>query len=299
MLRRIAYSLILTSLCLAVLATHVSPGFERIRTRVITSPTDGVTSTLRIPLPDLTRLSSAPAAIVIRTRGAVEPVAVRITIDDVRVTDLLLPAGRETRFDVPAMVPPGTGHHLVLAGDRSGWQVTYLEVANVYGHSSGLFEFVIVPVARAAAPVSTWLLLLFAGAALASRPRVDWLGSRIWRYLYWLGVCVILGLFTATLAADKVSQYRILLSPTTFIICAAVLYADPLLRLARASRPPLRVIFPAVEPYLPHVGAVAVILWSLGQFYHPETGFTSLIVFGDYFEATALPSVRAVPHTLN
>src|SRR5262245_28976175 len=204
MLRRIVFSLILAGLCLAVLATRVSPGFERIRTRVITSPTDGVTPTLTIPLPDLTRLSNAPAAIVIRARGAAEPVAVQITIDDVQVTQLLLPAGRETRFDVSAAVPPGSGHHLGLAGDRSGWQVTYLEVANVYGHSSGVFEFVIVPLAREAAPVSTWLLVLFAGAALASRPRVDWLGSRVWRYLYWLGVCVILGLFMATLCGDKV-----------------------------------------------------------------------------------------------
>ena len=44
-----------------------------------------------------------------------------------------------------------------------------------------------------------------------------------------------------------------------------------------------------------HVGAVAVFLWSVGQFYHPETGFTSLIRFGERFEPRTLAAIRPVP----
>lgn len=299
MLRRIVFALALAGLCLAVLATHVSPGFDRIRTRVVTEPRGAVEPLLQVSLPDLTRLSDAPAALIFRLRGAAEPVAIRITIDDVRVTRVLLPAHGEIRVDASATIPAGPGHNLVLAGDRGGWQLTYLEAANVYGHSSGLFEFVIVPVERAAGQMPLWLVIAFAAAALVARPRIDWIRGRVWRWLYWTGAAVVVALFAAALAADQFSQYRILLSLTTFFICAAYLYLDPLLRLARAARPTLRATVPAVEPYLPHVAAVALILFSLGQFYDRDKGFTSLIVFGEDFEQWALPAVRALPHELN
>ena len=44
-----------------------------------------------------------------------------------------------------------------------------------------------------------------------------------------------------------------------------------------------------------HFGAVAVFLWCIAQFYQPDTGFTSLIRFGDRVQAGSLPAVSDVP----
>ena len=299
MLRRIVYPLILAALCVAVLATHVAPEFERIRNRIVTEPRGAVQPLLNVDLPDLSRLSGQPVALIFRLQGAAEPIAIRIAMDDLRVTRVLIPPGELVRVDASAFIPPGPGHRLVLAGDLPNWQLTYLEVANIYGHSSGVFEFVIVPRERVAPPVPIWLLLVTAVTALVARPRIDWIRRRTLRWLYWSAAALVVLLFTATLAAAQLSQYRILLSATTFVICAAILYLEPLVRLARASRPALRATAPRVEPYLPHLAAVALILWSVGQFHHPDTGFTSLIVFGEDFEQHAMPSLRAVPHALN
>ena len=45
-----------------------------------------------------------------------------------------------------------------------------------------------------------------------------------------------------------------------------------------------------------YVLAIVVFLVSVGRYYDPDTGFTSLIIFGGTFDAQALPTVRAVPH---
>ena len=45
-----------------------------------------------------------------------------------------------------------------------------------------------------------------------------------------------------------------------------------------------------------YVATVAVFLASLAQYYHRNTGFTSLIVFGDQFEEARLPAVMEAPH---
>ena len=45
-----------------------------------------------------------------------------------------------------------------------------------------------------------------------------------------------------------------------------------------------------------YVAAVVVFLASLVQYYQRNTGFTTLISFGDQFENTRLPAVVDVPH---
>jgi len=109
---------------------------------------------------------------------------------------------------------------------------------------------------------------------------------------------VVLVMFAVTLSLDTVSRYRLLLSLDTYLLCVALLYAEPLARLWRRIKPfVVRALGPAV-PYLPATAVVALVLWSVGQFYHPDTGLTSLIQFGDQFEARALPALRAVPHAV-
>lgn len=55
--------------------------------------------------------------------------------------------------------------------------------------------------------------------------------------------------------------------------------------------PSFRLAFRFVPPI-----AAALLLLAVWRFHDPETGFTSLVRFGDRFAARALPAVKAVPH---
>jgi len=55
------------------------------------------------------------------------------------------------------------------------------------------------------------------------------------------------------------------------------------------SRSPRRTI------WIVHLSAIGLFLWSVAQFHDPHTGFTSLIHFGDMFEAQTMPAVKALP----
>lgn len=299
MSRRLLYTLLLASACLAVLATRVAPGFERIRFRVVTEPRIARDPVMAVALPDLTRLSGSPAAVVVRLRGTTEPTTVAIALSDAHVTTVTVPPGGEIRVDASTPGPTGAGHQIVLTGDRAGWQLVYLEVANIYGFSHRTPKFVIVPRERPRdPPVAAGLLVLFAVAVVAARPRLDWPVSRIGRSLHRTAAGVVLLTFAVTLLLDTVSRYRILLSLETFLIFVAVLYAEPLARLWRPARPFIVSALVRSAPYLPAAALVGMVLWSVGQYYRPETGFTSLILFGDQFEPTAIPALRAVPHAV-
>jgi hypothetical protein len=297
--RRILYTLLLASASLAVLGTRVAPGFERIRFRVVTEPRIARDPAIVVALPDLTRLSGSPAAVIVRLRGATEPTAVSIALGAARLTTVIVPADREIRVDASTPGPTGAGHQMVLTGDRPGWQLAYLEVANVYGFSHRTPKFVIVPRERPRdPPVDLWILVLFGVAAVAARPTLDWARTRTGRYLNRTAVAVLLLLFATVLFLDAVSRYRLLLSLETFLLCVAVLYADPLMRLWRPARPFVFSALVRAAPFLPATAVMATVLWGVGQYYRPDTGFTRLILFGDQFEATAIPALRGVPHAV-
>jgi hypothetical protein len=294
------YSLLLASACLAVLATRVSPEFERIRFRVVTAPRVAKDPVLAVALPDLTRLYGAPSAVVVRLRGTTEATTVTIALNATHLTTVTVPPGREIRVDASTLAPAGPGHQLILTGDRAGWQLAYMEIANVYGFSHGTLKFVIVPRERARdRPIAAWLLALFAVAVIAAQPRLDWPRNRILRVLHRAATAVVLLMFAVTLLVATFSRYRIVLSPETFLLLAAILYAEPLARLWRLAKPSIVTTFPRAAPFLPHAAVAVIVIWSVAQFYRPETGFTSLIVFGEQFEVTAIPALRTVAHAVD
>jgi hypothetical protein len=298
--RRIVYSLLLASVCLAVLATRVSPGFDRTRFLVVTAPRLAQQPVLSVALPDLTRLSGAPAAVVVRLRGTTEPATVAIALDAAHVKTVTVPPGREIRVDAPTLAPAGAGHQLILTGDRTGWQLAYMEIANVYGFSHGTLKFVIVPRERPRDPsLPWWGLLLFAIVAVAAYPAFDWPHSRGPRRLHRAVVGLVLTLFAVSLLADTFTGYRVVFLLETFLLLAALLYLEPLVRLWGVMRPYVYAVFPRVAPYFPHVAVLGIVLSGVGQFYKPDTGFTSLIMFGEQFESSASAYLQRTPHAVD
>ena len=299
MTRRHLFSILLAAVCLVVLATRVEVEFRRYRYIVRSSSLTAQEPTVVVALPDLSRLAGNPTAILLRLRGGDEPVDVNISLDETPVTRVMVPARQEVRVDAATQAGVGPGQQLILTSTRPGWQLASLEVGNVYGFSNRIPQFVIVP--RERQPdrgIPLWGLALFVIVVLLAQPKPDWPRTHAGRVAYRTAAGLVLLVFAATLLAQHFSSYKILLLPDTFILCVAVLYAEPLWRLWKRAQPHVFRLVPEVAPYLPHVAVASIVLWGVGQLYRPATGFTTLIVFGEDFKETELPALRDVPHHL-
>jgi hypothetical protein len=311
-MRRALYPLFLAAICVAVLASHVFIEFERVRYQVAVAPQAGDQTTVVVPLPDLRRLAEAPAAIVLRFSGADQPTRVTIAIDGAPVAEIAVPARRTIRVDASAQPAPGpgpstglragpstglrAGRQLTVTGDRAGWKLLSMEIANVYGFSDSVPKFVIVPRERPPVPaVPMWAIVLIAIALVALQPDPNWPRGRVGRAVYRTGAGLVLLLFVSMLVSAVFTKYKVLLSRETFFICLAILYSAPVVHgVHRLGAVPYR----RWAPFLPHAAVVAMVLWSVGQFYSPDTGFTSLIRFGEEFEQSAVPALRRLPHAV-
>ncbi len=234
--RRAALSVLLALGCVLVLATRVAVEFDRIRTRPVTKPQPAVEPTLAVPLPDLQRFVGEPAAVIVRLRGTTEATNVRLSLDGAPIATVTVPANREIRVDSTAWVRPGTGQVFRLAADRAGWQLTYLEIANVHGYTRGFFSFTIVPGSRTHfRGVSWWWLLPLLIVLLVQRPRREWPSGIHARRWHRAGVAIAILLFLATLLTDRFTQFKLLISPTTWLLCVAVLYAERIVPVYHAT----------------------------------------------------------------
>src|SRR4029450_1199108 len=103
--------------------------------RVVTTPQRVSDLSTSVALPDIGRLSGKPAAIILRVRGTAEPTTISVKFDDTRVTTFTVQGQREVRVDTSTFVRAGRAHQIVLDSDRQHWQLSYLEIANIHGHS--------------------------------------------------------------------------------------------------------------------------------------------------------------------
>ncbi len=230
---RTAYAVAWAVLCALVLS-RVPGGFGRVRFRIVTSPVAEQRQSIAVPLPDLSRLDGQPAAIILRLRGATEAVQVRVSLDGATVGEVTLPAGRQLRLDASARIPAGRGHELSLTGDRGGWRLDALEIANVHGHSDRIVGFTIVPRDFTGfSRVPIWWLWPIVLGLLAFRRRSGWPSGRTARLLYLAGVSFVLLLFAITLVVDRLTPFKVLLAMNTFLLCAAIVHADHLVALGQ------------------------------------------------------------------
>ena len=214
-------------MCLAVLATRVPLEFERVRFRIVTAPTPALGQSLPVSLPELSRLAGSPAAVIMRLRGGPQPTGITLALNGTAISNVVVPPNRDIRVDASMDPPAGSGNRLLVTGNGEGWQVTYLEIANVHGFSRGLLGFDIVPRERTNfRRVPWWILVLLLAALLALRPQPRWPPGATWRRAYRAGQAVVLILFVTVVLADRVTQFKILLSVQTFLLCVAVLYAQ-------------------------------------------------------------------------
>jgi hypothetical protein len=289
---------IVAVVCGVTLATAVYLPFERVRVRPRPLPQVASDGSLVVSLPDTTALGEGPSAIILRLRGGADPARITIAVNSTAVDHVTIPASSEIRVDTAARIPPGTGHQLVLSANRRDWSLTYLELANIYGFSHRYVGFVIVPRDRHVPLPHWWLSVAVALALFALSRQAVPHGNRVFRWANHIVVVLVVALFAAAMLSPVVSRYRVLLSLDTFLVLAAILYFDPLVRVAARIMPTSASATGKASQVAPHVALVVLILSSVAKVYEPGTGFTPLIVFGSDFEGRALPALRATPHSV-
>ena len=300
--------MLLAGFCAIVLHARVYDDFERLRFHLVRAGRAASNGAVTVTLPDLSRLSGQPAAIILRfTNDGPAVRLARVTVGGATFADVPLAPGRQVRVDL--RLPDGAalsqGDSLDITSDGDGWSLTFLEIANIHGFSRGLFEFVIVP-ASARAPDRVGVLgtlLVFAVLLVLPISSSRILENRVVRAAYVIKASLVLLFLTAILIAPLVSDYAVLLAAHTFGLCAVILYY-PALGVAAGTIVPVvlptlrwawaRVWSRRVE--LLYGASLVLFIASMAQFHNPETGFTTLIRFGDSFHDRALPAVRAVPH---
>ena len=292
-------SVLTATLCVVVLATHVHVGFNRVRIYGSIPSQSARDRSRVVPLPELTRLADAPAAIVLRVWGGAEPTRLTVAFDDRAIAQITVPPAREIRVDTSAYVSGGFEHRLIITGDRFDWRVSQVEIANIYGFSTRPLSFVIVPrEGTRGRRVPLWLLPLAAIGLLALPRRRGWPDSVVGRTAHRVGAGLVFFLFAATLVLDIATPYKIVLSWETFLLCTAVIYLDPLARGYAPIQRSLPVALHRWGHFLPHAVVCGLLVWSVGQAYRPGAGFTALIVFGAQFDEQSVPALRNVRHVV-
>ena len=293
LLARILLLAALAGCCATVLYARVYWQFDRVRIKVITTERLSSRGAVVVPLPDLSRLAGFSTAIVLRLENRdLVTRTVTISAKDSELARIALPPEQTKRVDlnVPARAGLTSGDRFELRGDGDGWSLQFLEIANVHGFSHGLFSFLIVPsdTDRYRSAPAIVCLSVFGVLLIVSLPLLRLHENKTIRLTQTaLGIVVLLFFFTILVLA-AVSEYKLLLSVQAFLVCLAILYSPIFSQLSVLGR---------VQAL--YMATLVMFLVSVSSFHRPETGFTSLINFGDQFRDRALPAVRVVAHHVN
>jgi hypothetical protein len=289
---RLAQSTVLSVLCVSVLGLAVHTGFERVRFRIVTASQSVVESPLTVALPDLTPLAGAPAAIVVRLTGAAEPMRLTLMLNSAIVARVSVAPREAMRLDTSVEPPRGIGHVLSLVSDRAGWQLDSLQIGNVHGFSDSAPSFVIVPRNRRADAIGWWWLAALLMVLVWARPQFHW-HARGLQIVHRSAAGAVLLVFGCALLAPLLTQYRVLLSPQTFLLGAFILYVGSVPWQRWRPRAVLH-----VTALMPHLTVTVLFLVSVSNSYDPRNGFTPLIQFAEAFGDRAVPALQQTPHTV-
>jgi len=287
--------------------------FDRVRVPVITGehlPADGL---LTVSLPEAPGLTGRPTAIIVRLLNAARSSrTITITLNETDLTRVDLRPAETRRIDLSVPTGVESGDMLELRGDGSGWVLSYLEIGTAHGFSHGLFSLVIVPgIVNHYESVSTLGAMgLFVGLLVLSCTLFRFETRAFVRRLETSLISIIVAFFCLIWLIPTVSPYKVLLSWSALLICLGVLYLPVVIpgvqRLWRGCVTLWHLMlnfYHARKSSLTRIGLrtlcgglVALFLVSVSGFYATETGFTSLILFGERYEAQALPTVKALPH---
>ena len=246
-MRKWVVAVMLAGGCAVVGHTRVYTDFERLRFRVVTEDRAPTAGAVVAVLPDVTALAGRPTALVLRlANDGRTRREVRIAAGDVALGTVEVPPRREARVnlsvvDGAALAEAGSVEFRAAGRD---WVLGYLEVANVHGYSTGLFEFMITPASAqtprrlgALASVPTFALLV----VLYGRwRRIAHDGGRV---THTVAATLVTIFLMAAFGAPFVSNFGVHLATHTFLVCLTVVYYPALAVVAR------EVLFPRARRF--------------------------------------------------
>jgi hypothetical protein len=218
----VSRALLACALAMLVLSTHAYSSIERVRAKLVRSPQSAEAGVVEVSATSGLDALHPPFALIARVHnGATSPAAFAIEVDGAPVCDRTVPAGRTERVDcaVTAAWAAGASHRVRITGPSAPWTLDYLELATHHGNLTEPAEVFVLPKASTRYTPVPWpvaLLLSLLLLAVMQSPRPPPLPALV-RYPYRFLIGVAFALLIAVEAADRVSDYRLVLSGATFV----------------------------------------------------------------------------------
>jgi hypothetical protein len=232
---------VLAGLAALTLSTHVFVAADRIRMKVLQTPTPAIVGLVRVTtagFPEVNGLRP-PFALVARIdfhSAGTGPFS--IAVDGSQVCERYVTGGGSRRVDcaVAGEWNPAIEHEVAIHGPPTAWTLDYLELATHHGSTDGVHSLLILPASSGQyvrpAPgwvIATWLVLTAAILLLpAPRPLPRWI-----RPLYRVVAGAILVELALSQSSQWISNYRIVLAAGTFTIWLSLLFAPRLWTVGR------------------------------------------------------------------
>jgi hypothetical protein len=243
---RIVRAAVLAGLAVLPLATHVSLRFDRVRVKIIATPSSPASGMVRATTADFAQVYELqpPFALIARVNTG-SNATFAVAIDGATVCARPV-SGRGTRrldCDVTGAWNRATEHELMVQGPLTRWTLDYLELATHHGNTDGFHSVFVLPAGSRAyrPPAIGWVIAVwvaFTAMLLVPTPRLQ---GRWIRLVYRVVAGAILLELAIILLSEWVSRYRLVLSIGTFVLWLTVLISPRLWALLRlmATRPPL------------------------------------------------------------
>ena len=249
-LTRILLLIALAGCCTTVLYTRVYSQFDRMRIKLVSTERPSSQGIVSVTLQERTRalvgsgrrnvatdperylprLAGTPVAIVLRLGNGEVSRTVAVSINDSEIGRIVLLPEQLVRVDFNRLNRPSlrSGDKFELRSNGDGWSLHSLEISNTHGFSRGHFSFVITPFSTDrydyVAPSTITSLLVFGVLLLLSLSLLRFDQNKIIRFIQAAVITVILSFFCTILSISMVSKYQVLLSISTFWLCAGILY---------------------------------------------------------------------------
>ncbi len=235
-------AIVLASLAALVLFTHVFVALDRVRVKVVQSPTPATSGIVRATTAGLREANALrpPFALIARINYISAGTGTfSVSADGAAVCERSVAGGSPRRIDcaIAGAWDPGTNHALEIRGPLSGWTLEYMELATHHGNTTGAHYLVVLPASsdNYVRPGAGWVivvwLMVFAAVLLSPAPPP----VPRWMRLLYGG---LIGLIVLELALSQTSQwisdYRIVLSAGTFARLLILLFVPRLWGAARA-----------------------------------------------------------------
>ena len=213
-------------------------GHERFRTEIIKKSVTPIQKLITVRFP---RQFESPRQVLllnlkIRNKET-SPKSIEVSLNTTKIDDIDLPPGavKEYFLEIKRENLWANENRLDIKAENDGWELTKFDLKNVYGYSTGIFRFIIIPRATKAlrGPSLFFLLGLFFLFFLGEILQIPQKERPPHRRLFPLLIRSILALLAVFSFLPLISRYRILFGFNSLAVPTLILYFADLCDLSK------------------------------------------------------------------